>query len=116
MSDRGKIGFRLGDFKAEDNHKSNAKLEIPSAEVVVVVTPSADKGKQLAEPSEQLNLEPHAKKKGSIRKASSEEVPLRIIFHKNRGLSERIFSQKIKKFEFGPDGEGSTPEKAFSLI
>ncbi|GJV13255.1 hypothetical protein Tco_1354796 [Tanacetum coccineum] len=118
MSDRGEIGFRLGDFEAEDNHKSNAELEIPSAEPIAAITPSADKEKQLAEPSKQPNLEPQAKKKGSKRKtpSSNEEVPLRIIFHKNRGKSESIFNQKIKKFGFGPDGEGKTPEKAFSLM
>nr|GEX10665.1 hypothetical protein [Tanacetum cinerariifolium] len=47
-SDKGEIGFRLCDFEAEDNYKSNAELEIPSADPIVAVTPSADKGKQLA--------------------------------------------------------------------
>ncbi|GJT51908.1 hypothetical protein Tco_0978065 [Tanacetum coccineum] len=110
----------LGDFEAEDNYKSNANLEIPSEEPIAAVTSSADKGKQLAEPSEQPELQPQAIKRGSKRKAlaSSEEAPgkKRIIFHKNRGRSERIFNQKMKKSGFRPDGEGSTPDKAFSLI
>ncbi|GJY47492.1 hypothetical protein Tco_0436555 [Tanacetum coccineum] len=40
-----KIEFRLGDFKAEDNYKSNADLEIPIEEPIASVTPSADKWK-----------------------------------------------------------------------
>nr|GFA13333.1 hypothetical protein [Tanacetum cinerariifolium] len=64
ISDRGEIRFRLGDFVAEDNNKSNAYLEIPSEDPIVAVTPSADKGKQLAEPSEQPELQPQAIKRG----------------------------------------------------
>nr|GEV50411.1 zinc finger, PMZ-type [Tanacetum cinerariifolium] len=96
LSDRGEIGFRLGDFKAKGNHKYNAELEITSAEPITTVTLSADKGKQVAEPNEEPNPEPQAKKNGSKRKAlaSSEEVSLRIIFYKNMGRSERIFNQK----------------------
>nr|GEX98092.1 calcium/proton exchanger [Tanacetum cinerariifolium] len=77
MSNMGEIGFRLGDIEDEDNYKSNAELGIPSAEPITAVTPSADKEKQLAKPSEQPDLEPQAKKKGSKRKAptSSEEAP-----------------------------------------
>ncbi|GJW57066.1 hypothetical protein Tco_0103797 [Tanacetum coccineum] len=120
ISDRGEIGFGLGDFKAGDNYKSNADLEIPSEEQIAAVTPSADKGKQLAEPSEKPELQPQAIKRGSKIKApaSNEEAPAkkRIIFHKNKGRSERIFNQKMKKSGFGPDGEGSTPDKAFSLM
>ncbi|GKB40432.1 hypothetical protein Tco_0885374 [Tanacetum coccineum] len=63
---RGEIGFRLGDFEAEDNYKSNADLEIPSEEQIAAVTPSARK--QLAEPSEQPELQPQAIKRGSKRK------------------------------------------------
>ncbi|GKA42496.1 hypothetical protein Tco_0735156 [Tanacetum coccineum] len=44
ISDKGEIGFRLGDFEAEDNYKSNADLEIPSEEPIAAVTPSVDKG------------------------------------------------------------------------
>ncbi|GKB81514.1 hypothetical protein Tco_0948409 [Tanacetum coccineum] len=47
ISDRGEIGFRLGDFEAE----------IPSEEPMAAITPSADKGKQLAEPNEQPELQ-----------------------------------------------------------
>ncbi|GJR82241.1 hypothetical protein Tco_0153026 [Tanacetum coccineum] len=60
ISDRGEIEFRLGDFKAEDNYKSNADLEIPIEEPIASVTPSADKWKQLAEPSKQPELQPQA--------------------------------------------------------
>ncbi|GKC26844.1 hypothetical protein Tco_1034138 [Tanacetum coccineum] len=82
----------------------------------ISVSPSADKGKQVAELNEEANPEPQAKKKGSKRKAptSSEDLLLRIIYHKNKGRSERIFNQKMKKTRFGPDREGSTPNKAFS--
>ncbi|GKF61281.1 hypothetical protein Tco_0181335, partial [Tanacetum coccineum] len=41
ISDKGEIGFRLGDFEAEDNYKSNADLEIPNEEPIATVTPSA---------------------------------------------------------------------------
>nr|GEY27368.1 zinc finger, PMZ-type [Tanacetum cinerariifolium] len=51
ISDRGEIGFRLD-------------LEIPSEEPIAAVTSSADKGKQLAEPSEQPELQPQAIKRG----------------------------------------------------
>ncbi|GJY68293.1 hypothetical protein Tco_0471275 [Tanacetum coccineum] len=74
ISDRGEIGFRLGDFEAEDNYKSNADLEIPSEEQIAAVTPSARK--QLAEPSEQPELQPQAIKRGSKRKNSETSRPL----------------------------------------
>ncbi|GKE48496.1 hypothetical protein Tco_1479754, partial [Tanacetum coccineum] len=38
ISDKGEIGFRLCDFETE----------IPSEEPIAAVTPSADKGKELA--------------------------------------------------------------------
>nr|GEX34510.1 chloramphenicol acetyltransferase-like domain-containing protein [Tanacetum cinerariifolium] len=120
ISDKGELGFRLGDFEAKDNYKSNADLEIPSEKPIAAVTSSADKGKQLAEPSEQPELQPQAIKRGSKRKASasSEKAPAkeRIIFHKNMGRSERIFYKKMKRSGFRQDGEGSTPNKAFSFI
>nr|GEX43130.1 zf-CCHC domain-containing protein/UBN2 domain-containing protein [Tanacetum cinerariifolium] len=111
ISEIGEIRFRLGDFVAEDNNKSNADLEIPSEEPIAAVTLSADKRKQHAQPSEQPELQPQAIKRGSKRKAptsSSEECPAkqRIIFHKNRGRSERMFNQKMKKFGFAKDEEG----------
>ncbi|GKB07763.1 hypothetical protein Tco_0836047 [Tanacetum coccineum] len=119
ISDKGEIGFRLGDFEAEDNYKSNADLEIPNEEPIATVTPSADKEKQLAEPSEQPELQPQAIKRGSKRKAptSSEEAPAkkRIIFHKNRGRSERIFNQKMKKYGFGPDGGRVNTRQSFFI-
>ncbi|GJX92463.1 hypothetical protein Tco_0345789 [Tanacetum coccineum] len=67
LSDRGKIGFRLGDFEAKDNHMSiadgNADLRITGAQPIAAVTPSADKGKQLTEPNEKASHEPQDKKK-----------------------------------------------------
>ncbi|GKA54065.1 hypothetical protein Tco_0753014 [Tanacetum coccineum] len=110
----GEIRFKICDFEAEDNHKSNAELGMASVEPIAVVSPSVDKGKQVADKGKQVaeaNPEPQAKKKGSKRKAptSSEEVTLRIIYHKNMGRSKRIFNQKMKKYGFGPNGEGSTP-------
>ena len=52
------------------------------------------------------------KKKDKKRQAHDD--PLRI-YHKNRGRSERVFGQKMKKIGFGKNGEGSTPETAFSV-
>ncbi|PWA66859.1 hypothetical protein CTI12_AA112880 [Artemisia annua] len=51
-------------------------------------------------------------KRGTKRQAA--DVSFRI-YHKNRGRSERIFDQKMKKACFGPDGEGSTPDSALSV-
>ncbi|PWA53950.1 hypothetical protein CTI12_AA440880 [Artemisia annua] len=66
--------------------------------------PEANKGKAVA------TSEP--KKKGKTRQAHDD--PLRI-YHKNRGRSKRIFGQKLKKTGFGPNGEWSTPDSAFSV-
>ncbi|GJV64633.1 calcium/proton exchanger [Tanacetum coccineum] len=96
-------------YKTQESVAAN--MITPSAESIALATHSTDKGKQVAEPK--------GNKKGSKRKAptSSEEAAgnKMIIFHKNRGRSERIFNQKMKKSGFGPNGEGSTPDKAFSL-
>ncbi|GJY19355.1 hypothetical protein Tco_0390846 [Tanacetum coccineum] len=90
-SNRGEIGFRLGDYEAEELGKQLAEPIVavtPSVELIASATHSTDKGKQVAEPQ--------GKNKGSKRKApsSSEEATRnkRIIFHKNRGRSERIFN------------------------
>ncbi|GKB99456.1 hypothetical protein Tco_0985593, partial [Tanacetum coccineum] len=64
MSDMGERGFRLGDIKAEDNYSSNAELGIPSVDPIEAVTLTANKGKQVAEPSEQHDLQPLPKNKG----------------------------------------------------
>ncbi|GJS08675.1 hypothetical protein Tco_0365471 [Tanacetum coccineum] len=110
MNDRGEMGFRLGDFKAEDNYKSNG---VGIAKKEQTVASSADKRKAVAKPSAKPTTEPKVTKKGSKRKAAAatEQLPLRI-YHKNKGRSERIFNQKMKKSRFGPNGEGSTPDKA----
>ncbi|PWA73284.1 hypothetical protein CTI12_AA262530 [Artemisia annua] len=55
---------------------------------------------------------PEPKKK--VRKRQTHDDPLRI-YHKNRGRSESIFGQKMKKTGFGENGEGSTPDTAFSV-
>ncbi|GJU64612.1 hypothetical protein Tco_1246447, partial [Tanacetum coccineum] len=84
------------------------------AQPSVAATETTPKGKTIeanvAEP-------PKLKKQGRKRKVaepSAAEPPFRI-YHKNRGRSERIFNQKIKEIGFGPNGEGSTANKAFSL-
>ncbi|GJV50519.1 hypothetical protein Tco_1440731 [Tanacetum coccineum] len=64
MSDMGERGFRLGDIEAEDNYRSNAELGIPSVDHIEAVTPTANKGKQVAEPSEQHDLQPLPKNRG----------------------------------------------------
>nr|GEV38096.1 chloramphenicol acetyltransferase-like domain-containing protein [Tanacetum cinerariifolium] len=98
-----------GDYEAKELVKKLAEPIVavtPSAEPIASATHSTDKGKQVAEPQ--------GKKKGSKRKppASSEEAAgnQRIVFNKNRERSERIFNQKIKKSDFGPNGKGSTPD------
>ncbi|GJW07804.1 hypothetical protein Tco_1570227, partial [Tanacetum coccineum] len=96
----------------------NVALHIQTQESItqpsVAATETTPKGKIIeadaAEP-------PKLKKQGRKRKMaepSATEPPFRI-YHKNRGRSERIFNQKIKKTGFGPNGERSTVDKAFSL-
>nr|GEW34719.1 hypothetical protein [Tanacetum cinerariifolium] len=78
----------------------------------------ADRG----EPSWRLNEDalaepPNLKKQGRKRKVaepSAAESQFRI-YHKNRGTSERIFNQKMKKTGFGPNVEWSTADKTLSL-
>ncbi|GJV34380.1 hypothetical protein Tco_1394780 [Tanacetum coccineum] len=53
MSNRGEIGFRLGDYEAEELGKQLAEPIVavtPSAEPIASATHSTDKGKQVAEP------------------------------------------------------------------
>nr|GEW31147.1 calcium/proton exchanger [Tanacetum cinerariifolium] len=85
--------------------------EFDEEAVSVAATETTPKGKTIeadaAEP-------PKLKKQGRKRKVaepSAAEPPFRI-YHKNRGRSERIFNQKIKKTGFGPNGEGFTADKA----
>nr|GFA65856.1 hypothetical protein [Tanacetum cinerariifolium] len=47
-----------GDIEVEDNYRSNAKLGIPSVDPIEVVTPTANKGKKVAKPSEEHDLQP----------------------------------------------------------
>nr|GFB56037.1 hypothetical protein [Tanacetum cinerariifolium] len=58
IRDKAKIGFRLGNFEAEENYKSNAELDIPSDEPIGAQTPTANKRKKHAEPSEKPDLQP----------------------------------------------------------
>ncbi|GJW93701.1 hypothetical protein Tco_0173373 [Tanacetum coccineum] len=83
---------------------------IISADPSVAANETTPKGKTIesnaAEP-------PNVKKQGKVRKVaepSEAEPPFRI-YNKNRGRSERIFNQKMKKTGFGPNGEGSTADK-----
>ncbi|GKA51458.1 hypothetical protein Tco_0744654 [Tanacetum coccineum] len=84
------------------------------AQPSVAATETTPKGKTIeanvAEP-------PKLKKQGRKRKVAepSAAEPAFRIYHKNRGRSERIFNQKMKKTGFGPNGEGSIADKAFSL-
>ncbi|GKC91378.1 pectin lyase-like superfamily protein [Tanacetum coccineum] len=84
------------------------------AQPSVAATETTPKGKTIeanvAEP-------PKLKKQGrkiKVAEPSAAEPAFRI-YHKNRGRSERIFNQKMKKTGFGPNGEGSIADKAFSL-
>ncbi|GJS55501.1 hypothetical protein Tco_0628863 [Tanacetum coccineum] len=56
----------------------------------------------------------HNQVKRKVAEPSAAEPPFRI-YHKSRGRSERIFNQKMKKTGLGPNGEGFTADKAFSL-
>nr|GEV13976.1 calcium/proton exchanger [Tanacetum cinerariifolium]GEV16651.1 calcium/proton exchanger [Tanacetum cinerariifolium] len=112
MSNRGEIGFRLGDYEAEELGKRLAGPIVavtPSAKPIASAAHSIDKGKEVAEP--------RGKKKGSKRKApaSSEEAVgnQRIIFYKNKGRSERIFNQKMKKYGLDQMGKGQHQTKLF---
>nr|GEW99772.1 chloramphenicol acetyltransferase-like domain-containing protein [Tanacetum cinerariifolium] len=105
--EEGEPGWRL----TEDAPTTEQSV---SAQPSVAATETTPKGKTIkadaAEP-------PKLKKQGRKRKIvdpSAAELPFRI-YHKNRGRSERIFNQKMKKTGFGPNGEGSTADKAFSL-
>ncbi|GJY75126.1 hypothetical protein Tco_0480242 [Tanacetum coccineum] len=60
MNDRGEIGFRLGDFEAEDNYRS---YEVGIAEKEQTVASSADKGKAVAKPNAEPTSEPKSIKK-----------------------------------------------------
>nr|GEX25780.1 hypothetical protein [Tanacetum cinerariifolium] len=95
-------------------HQVQRVEPIVSADPSVAANETTPKGKTIesnaAEP-------PNLKKQGRKRKVaepSEAEPPFRI-YHKNRGSSERIFNQKMKKTGFGPNGEGSTAGKAFLL-
>ncbi|GJT79098.1 hypothetical protein Tco_1045823 [Tanacetum coccineum] len=104
MNDSGEIRFRLVDIEVEDNYMS---MEVSITDKGLTIATSADKGKTVAETNAEATTKPKATKKGSKRKAASatEELPLRI-YHKNRGRSERIFNQKMKKSGFGPKRKG----------
>ena len=78
--------------------------DVDTLQIPEVVDPASNKGKAIADPQ--------PKKQGKKRQAHDD--PLRI-YHKNRGRSERIFGEKMKKKGFGPNGEGSTPDSAFSV-
>ncbi|GJR40578.1 hypothetical protein Tco_1216262 [Tanacetum coccineum] len=54
---------------------------------------------------------PKINKQGRKRKQPdvSDSVPIKI-YHKNKGRSERIFNQKMKKSGLSPNGEGSTTD------
>ncbi|GJR88089.1 hypothetical protein Tco_0212100 [Tanacetum coccineum] len=102
--DSGEPGWRL----TEDAPTAEQSV---SAQPSVAATETTPKGKTIeadaAEP-------PKLKKQGRKRKVaepSAAEPPFRI-YHKSRGRSERIFNQKMKKTGFGPNGEGSTSDKA----
>lgn len=84
---------------------------------VVFETQESVAGPQVADvPSEANKGKPQAptqpNKRGTKRQAHDD--PLRI-YHKNRGRSERILEQKMKKPCFGPNGEGSTPDSGLSV-
>nr|GEX05963.1 retrovirus-related Pol polyprotein from transposon TNT 1-94 [Tanacetum cinerariifolium]GEX05965.1 retrovirus-related Pol polyprotein from transposon TNT 1-94 [Tanacetum cinerariifolium]GEX08839.1 retrovirus-related Pol polyprotein from transposon TNT 1-94 [Tanacetum cinerariifolium] len=105
--DRGEPGWRL----TEDAPTGEQSI---SAQPSVAATETTLKGKTI---EANATKPPKLKKQGRERKVaepSAAEPPFRI-YHKNRGRSERIFNQKIKKSGFGPNGEGSTADKAFSL-
>nr|GEU95995.1 nucleotide-binding alpha-beta plait domain-containing protein [Tanacetum cinerariifolium] len=104
MNDKGETGFRLSDNEVQDNYRS---MGVGIADKGQTIASSADKGKAVVVPSVEATTEPKAT-------TASEELPLRI-YHMNSGRSEKISNQKMKKFEFGPNGEGSTQDKVLSF-
>ncbi|GJV54517.1 retrovirus-related pol polyprotein from transposon TNT 1-94 [Tanacetum coccineum] len=100
VANRGELSWRLNEDAPAD----------PS----VAANETTPKGKTI---ESNAAKPPNLKKQGRKRKVaepSAVEPPFRI-YHKNRGRSKRIFNQKIKKTSFGPNGEGSTADKAFLL-
>ncbi|GJW50289.1 hypothetical protein Tco_0091640 [Tanacetum coccineum] len=66
-------------------------------------------------PTQESTVEANPKRTRS-KKSKAAEVPNQMrIFHKNRGIFERIFNQKMKNFKFDKNGTGSTPDKAFDV-
>ncbi|GKB23933.1 hypothetical protein Tco_0863334 [Tanacetum coccineum] len=105
--DRGEPGWRL----TEDAPTAEQSV---SAQPSVAATETTPKGKTIeADATEPPKLKKQGRKR-KVAEPSAAEPPFRI-YHKNRGRSERIFNQKMKKTGFGPNGEGSTADKAFSL-
>nr|GEX17591.1 pectin lyase-like superfamily protein [Tanacetum cinerariifolium] len=84
------------------------------AQPSIAATETTPKGKTIkADTAEPPKLKQQGRKMKVV-ESSAAEPPFRI-YHKNRGRSERIFNQKIKKIGLGPNGEGSIADKAFSL-
>nr|GEW07691.1 hypothetical protein [Tanacetum cinerariifolium] len=83
-------GFRL--YEAEELGKQLAKPIVavtPSAEPTASATHSTDKGKKVAEPQ---GKNKRSKRKAPASKDEEAAGNQRIIFHKNMGISERIFN------------------------
>nr|GEV70723.1 hypothetical protein [Tanacetum cinerariifolium] len=89
MSNRGEIGFRLGDYEAEELEKQVAEPIVavtPSAEPIASATHSTDKGKQV--------VEPQGKKKGSERKAPASSEIFGAAFHNSLTLVKALVKVK----------------------
>ncbi|GKC72778.1 hypothetical protein Tco_1118661 [Tanacetum coccineum] len=105
----------------KENQKKKKRMKIPSiikcefiTQPSVAATETTPRGKIIeADACEPPKLKKQGRKR-KVAEPSVAEPPFRI-YHKNRGRSERIFNQKIMKTGFGPNGKGSTADKAFSL-
>nr|GEX37263.1 (+)-neomenthol dehydrogenase-like [Tanacetum cinerariifolium] len=82
------------------------------AQPSVAATETTPRGKTIeADAAKPPKLKQQGKKR-KVPELSATKPPFRI-YHKNRGRSKKIFNQKMKKTGFGPNGDGSTADKAF---
>nr|GFA99297.1 pectin lyase-like superfamily protein [Tanacetum cinerariifolium] len=101
-------------YEKENQKKIREDEDSEYNQMCVAATKTTPRGKTIeADAAEPPKLKQQGRKK-KVAEPSATEPPFRI-YHKNRGRSEMIFNQKMKKTCFGPNGEGSTADKAFSL-
>ncbi|GJR25522.1 hypothetical protein Tco_1101754 [Tanacetum coccineum] len=110
VGDKAEVEMNEDEIRTSMEHEYREQLLVVEEEKRVV-----EKNGKLVEPSASVEP-PKMKKQGRKRKEAdtSDALPF-MIYHKNIGRSERIFNPKMEETRFGPNGEGSTTDKAFSL-